>query len=414
MHPLAAALAAESWAMEPTALERFMASLAAIDPKAGMFDDPDEADDVPPYALTNGLATIAVAGVLMKSVSPILRYFGINATGYAEISAALDAAAADPAVDRVMLEIDSPGGAVSGVQALADKIRAFNKPTIAHCNELCASAAYWLAAQADEVTGTRGAQVGSIGVFVAVVDRSQAAAAAGIRVHVISSGAHKGAGVPGAAITDEQIAEIRRSVLASAQEFVADVAAGRGESPAKVQESADGRVFSAADAQTRGLIDRIAADPRKEYIMSKSVEQMAALIKANPARAQLIAEMAVTDADETAIKDAIVAADAADAKAKAEADAKAAADELTKAKDELATAEEATAKLQADHDALKAKHDALAALKAGAAGNKVQPEGDTAKPAERMTHEAAVAAYGARGVAARLADKILVLDESTK
>ena len=68
---------------------------------------------------------------------------------------------------------------------------------------------------------------------------------------------HKGAGYPGTAISEEQLAEVQASINALAAEFVTDVARGRGESPDRMRESADGRVFSAADAQARGLVDRI-------------------------------------------------------------------------------------------------------------------------------------------------------------
>ena len=52
-----------------------------------------------------------------------------------------------PDVRGIVLDINSPGGSVAGVQECADFIAkcAERKPMAAVTNSLCASAAYWLA-----------------------------------------------------------------------------------------------------------------------------------------------------------------------------------------------------------------------------------------------------------------------------
>ena len=95
-----------------------------------------------------------------------------------------------------MLHVDSPGGHVAGVQALADTIFQARKlkPLHAHIEDLGASAAYWLASQANTVTANSTAEVGSIGTMAVVHDSSGAAAKAGIKVYVVSSAPAAGIG----------------------------------------------------------------------------------------------------------------------------------------------------------------------------------------------------------------------------
>jgi ClpP class serine protease len=122
---------------------------------------------------------------------------------------------------------------------------------------MAASAAYWLASQTDHIEANATAQVGSIGVYSVMVDSSQAYEDAGIRVHVVRSGSHKGSGVEGSPITPEDISEEQRMIDQLSHMFAATVARGRGLTPAQVAELATGQVWLAADALKLGLIDSI-------------------------------------------------------------------------------------------------------------------------------------------------------------
>lgn len=227
---------------------------AGADPLAGIFDDAAPRSRA---VLADGVATIPITGVLMKSVPKIFRYFGVEATSYSEIQADLAAANADPKVTSIRLAIDSPGGQVSGVKETADAIAASGKPVHAVVNDLAGSAAYWLASQAKTITASPMSQTGSIGVYTSVVDSSKAAEDAGFKVHLISSGPHKGMGTPGVPVTDEQLKAAKDLIDGMASHFVADVAAGRGKAVGQVQDWATGRVWLADKAKALGLIDSI-------------------------------------------------------------------------------------------------------------------------------------------------------------
>jgi ClpP class serine protease len=100
------------------------------------------------------------------------RAFGM--TDYDEIAAQLADADANPNVNSILLHIDSPGGTITGLPELAAKIREVSKPVVAYTEGTAASAAYWVASQADNVLLSESAEVGSIGVYVALLDQSAA------------------------------------------------------------------------------------------------------------------------------------------------------------------------------------------------------------------------------------------------
>lgn len=201
-----------------------------------------------------GVAVIDLTGTLMKSV-------GSLSAGTSTVFARrlVRAAVADDDVRAILLRIDSPGGTVAGTAELADDVAAANKrkPVYAFIEDLGASAAYWVAAQAGTIFANRMALVGSIGTYVVLQDLSGMAAKEGIKVHVIKAGEFKGAGVPGTEITAGQLAEVQRLINERNEHFLAAVASGRRMSLADVREMADGRVHTAAMSATMRLIDGV-------------------------------------------------------------------------------------------------------------------------------------------------------------
>ena len=179
---------------------------------------------------------------------------------YNAISLAVNAAVADKQIDSIMLHIDSPGGYVSGIASVADDIHkaAQQKHVVAQVDGLGASAAYWIASQANEIVAGRLDVVGSIGVMTAIYDVSKLFAEAGIKTEVFSTGKFKTAGLEGTSLTDEQRKEIQSEVDALGDAFVADIVRGRAMDEKAVRAVADGRVFQASEAVSNGLIDGIA------------------------------------------------------------------------------------------------------------------------------------------------------------
>jgi signal peptide peptidase SppA len=205
-----------------------------------------------PY-IQNGVGTIPIVGVIGKNLSPIEKMMG--AVDVNDISMAVDLFAADPAVEKIAFNISSPGGTVTGIEELANKVRNLEKPTMAYTDTEMASAAYWISAASDRVISSKSATIGSIGVYLAVPDYSEAAAMAGIKMVVIKSGKFKGAGIEGTSLDEGQMANLQASVDEIHSEFKAAVLMKRKMVKADAME---GQTFSGKQAAAQGLVTGLA------------------------------------------------------------------------------------------------------------------------------------------------------------
>lgn len=201
----------------------------------------------------NGMLVVPIRGQITKRSS------SFGGTSSVETRRVLRNAASDDSVTGVLLAIDSPGGTAAGTFELAEEVRRFSevKPIKAHIEDLGASAAYWVASQAQSISINQMGEAGSIGTIAVLVDSSKAMENAGLEVHVISTGEFKGAGAPGTEVTDRQLAVFQEQVDDFNQHFLDGVSRGRGLTGAGLARVATGRVWIAEKAQSLGLIDEI-------------------------------------------------------------------------------------------------------------------------------------------------------------
>lgn len=255
-HNFVRAVAREPWALLPEYLAELTTAAARL--IAGEMSESDlEALLARPGAQQSPkqgyIAVIPVQGILYKR--------GFWNPGTDEIAAAVKAATADPSIQGIILNIDSPGGSVYGTSELGDAVFAARqaKPTWAVANALAASAAYWVGSQADRFYATTSGDVGSIGVWMAHADLSKALADVGITVTLISAGKYKTEGNPFQPLSDEAKAAFQASVAESYDQFLAAVARGRGVTVDQVRTGmGEGRVVSAARGIELGMIDGVA------------------------------------------------------------------------------------------------------------------------------------------------------------
>ncbi len=204
------------------------------------------------------VAVIPVRGVIAHRMGSLDDSSG--GTSCERIGQMIDDVASDPNVSAIVYDVDTPGGTVPGVQELAAKMYALRgrKPQTAMVNGLAASAGYWLAAQCDEIVCIPSGTAGSIGVYTAHTNMSKALEKEGIDVTLISAGTYKVEGNPFEPLSAEAKAFKKAQVDAAYTQFVADVARGRGVSPATVRSGyGQGRALTAPAALAAGLIDRI-------------------------------------------------------------------------------------------------------------------------------------------------------------
>jgi signal peptide peptidase SppA len=206
-----------------------------------------------------GVAVVPVYGVLAKNLSAFEESCG-GGTDVNPIAHALHQAAADPEVQKIILDIDSPGGEVTGIPELGARIRAIDtggKPVIAFSDATTASAAYWIASQAGEFYVTPSSRQGSIGVYAAWLDETVALEMRGYSLELFAAGKHKAMGMPFRGLSDEERQMLQDNVDAIYRDFKAAVTANR---PGVEDATMQGQMFRADESVARGLADGIVED----------------------------------------------------------------------------------------------------------------------------------------------------------
>ena len=202
--------------------------------------------------MRDGIATIPVAGPIFRHANLFTEVSG--ATSIEILARDFTAALNDASVRGIILDIDSPGGTVSGVHEFAEMVyRARGrKPITAYVGNLAASAAYWIASAADEIVLDDTAALGSIGVVAVVPDPAQRK----VRdLEIVSSQSPNKRLDPS---TDAGRMALQREVDTLADIFVGAVARNRGRSAEQViAEMGGGGIEIGLGAIAAGLGDRL-------------------------------------------------------------------------------------------------------------------------------------------------------------
>jgi signal peptide peptidase SppA len=225
------------------------------------FDSPARRTQKPQVTQRNQTAIIPIYGMISQRGSYLASLLGLPDTSCQQVSRDFKRALDDPAISRIVFDVDSPGGSVFGVGELASQIvqARGQKPVVAVCNSTAASAAYWIASACDRVFITPGGQAGSIGVFVRHEDISEKLRMAGLNVSLIVAGQFKVEDHPFGPLTKEAKAATQRQVNAYYEMFTASVARGRHTSPGAVRDGfGKGRALMDSEAVRAGLCDKVA------------------------------------------------------------------------------------------------------------------------------------------------------------
>ncbi|WP_157218679.1 S49 family peptidase [Flavisphingomonas formosensis] len=216
-----------------------------------------------PYDVIAGVAVIPVKGVLIQRLGWLWHYgeyFGIS--GYDRIRFQFVAALADPDVDAIALDVDSPGGEVAGCFDLVDTIyRARGvKPIAGILGENAYSAAYALVSAVDpgRLWVPRTGGTGSVGVIYLHLSIAKWLANNGITPTLITKGALKGEGSEMIDLSDDALARIQADVDAVGEIFDATVARNRGMAKKDVTATQAG-TFPGSKGVDIGFADAVAA-----------------------------------------------------------------------------------------------------------------------------------------------------------
>lgn len=264
------ALTAEPWAIEPSWLP-LMARIALRGETTGLPHAEEEwqkrdyglmagpgAARVPnSYRLfvDGGVGIIPITGPIFPRANMMTEYSGACSVTSLINDYRLALESSD--IGAVMLLMDTPGGAVSGINSFADMVAAGtkNKLTIAHVAGAAASAGYWIASSASEIHAERTAIVGSIGVVSAVPKQVEPDASGEMWFEIVSTNAPMKRPDPD---TEEGRADIVATLDAIEKLFMADVARGRGVDIATVKANfGQGGIKVGSDAKAAGMIDKV-------------------------------------------------------------------------------------------------------------------------------------------------------------
>jgi signal peptide peptidase SppA len=226
-------------------------------PRLPAADGPAQPGTDMPYTVSNGIATVPVYGTIAKRANLVTRYSG--GTSAELLASNIKKLANDPLISGIVLDVDSPGGAIDGTKALADVIFEVRgkKPIVAVCDGQMCSAAYWIASAADEILASETSLVGSIGVVLTHYDMSEKDKKVGVVKTDIYAGKYKRIAGENRPLDKEGKEYLQGMVDDVYAVFLANVARNRGASVEQVLEMAEGRVFVGSKAKDAGLVDRI-------------------------------------------------------------------------------------------------------------------------------------------------------------
>jgi len=226
-------------------------------PQAQWPTSPDLVQTEPALAEQSPIVVVRMHGTMLLGLSlrtrAILAYYDIPIIETAEVAQELYRLAGDERVKVVVLDINSPGGRVTGTPELAAAVKKLcvKKYVYAFTADMACSAAYWVASQCDGIYAAPSAQLGSIGVILPLLDSRLKLEKAGITIDVISAGKYKSAGTPCTTLSEEQRELLQNNVNDNWEVFKQAVTRRRN----IAAESMEGQSFTGEKAISLGLVD---------------------------------------------------------------------------------------------------------------------------------------------------------------
>ncbi len=169
---------------------------------------------------------------------------------------------ADSSLRAIVLRIDSPGGASTASDVIwreltITKNDAHKRPIVVSMSDLAASGGYYIAMAGDVLVAQPGTLTGSIGIYSGKFVTGGTFGKLGANIESTSSGRHAEIYSPDRRFTDEERAKVQASMQAFYDQFVEKVADARHTSPEKIDQIAQGRVWTGQQARQVGLIDEL-------------------------------------------------------------------------------------------------------------------------------------------------------------
>jgi protease-4 len=175
-------------------------------------------------------------------------------------SALIRQAREDKAIKAIVLRVDSPGGSVYGSELIRRELeltRAAGKPVVVSMGDLAASGGYWISLASDEVMADETTITGSIGVLAVLPSVKGAMDKIGVNTAGYGTTWLAGSLDPRKTLDPRLAAIVQTSINRVYTDFTQTAAKARKTTPEKIDEVAQGRVWTGAQALERGLVDKL-------------------------------------------------------------------------------------------------------------------------------------------------------------
>jgi protease-4 len=166
----------------------------------------------------------------------------------------------DGSLRAIVIRIDSPGGSATASDAIwrelmiARNDRA-DRPIVASMSDLAASGGYYIALPAEVIVAQPSTLTGSIGIFGGKIVTGGVYEKLGANIGSTSIGRHAEIDSPVRPFNAEELRKLQEQLQAFYDQFVEKVAASRHTSPEKIDQVAQGRVWTGRQAKQNGLVD---------------------------------------------------------------------------------------------------------------------------------------------------------------
>lgn len=166
----------------------------------------------------------------------------------------------NPAVKAIVLRVNSPGGSGFASEIIRREVEITmkaGKPVYISMGDLAASGGYWISLASDGIFATPSTITGSIGIFAIIPNASEALDKLGVHSTGSTTSWLANAGNPAAPLDPRFGETVQTLINHGYQSFIGKVAAARGKTPEQINEIAQGRVWSGAQAKELGLVDQL-------------------------------------------------------------------------------------------------------------------------------------------------------------
>ena len=161
-------------------------------------------------------------------------------------------------IKALLIKINSPGGIPGSSQAIFNELTKFKekKPVVVLVENVCASAAYYIAAASNHIIANPSSLIGSIGNFAQLPNIKGLMDDWKVKFKFIQSGKYKTAGNPFSDTTEEEEKYLQQLSDDIYEQFVSDVSKSRKLKKLDYKQWSDGKVFTGTQALKLKLIDQ--------------------------------------------------------------------------------------------------------------------------------------------------------------